>query len=613
MSPSLTDGNDTSVTVPLPRDIDHTKPMNENCPSTPSLSSDSSANSLSSTMTAAASKNHDDSNHPANETSDTATTTATATTSRAHTPITSGTSLSSVSTSSHHPAAADDDDDDRDDDSPAVAPASPPRSYYYLTPLAVQTLPSYQYHGADLSLLYQRVLSPLAGWLVDRATPAWLAPNAITLLGLAWMAASYAIVWCYCPGLYEANDRVAAALRGSQEGGDGFGDDVGGGVPRWIFLFNGCAMLVYQTLDNMDGKQARKTRSSSPLGLLFDHGCDAVNSILGSANWMAAMAMLPGSVGDLLRWKGKGDETDDWSGFDAPPSAVSEAFGGDAVLAALLVLCPMIAFYVSTWEQYYTGKLILPPFNGPSEGLLLGASLSFLSFLYGPMMWQSTSLVDAAADLLHDHSFAAACRGRIRNMDLVVLSSVLALLREIALKIHFVLRTHGAHALRTLLPHAILVGGFLVLLHRDPTLFLRRPRTTMHLVSGLFVEQTTQLMLDHMVGEEFLVRRRWCLAPLVILAGSHLSVELMDAALLAYATGLWVYLAFKIRVTVYEICDVLGIWCFDIVTPHPKRKRAERDEQDKKNTMMIVMKEKRKEEIVGTTVGVDVTNKAKIH
>jgi ethanolaminephosphotransferase len=32
-----------------------------------------------------------------------------------------------------------------------------------------------------------------------------------------------------------------------------------------------------QTIDNLDGKQARRTKSSSPLGLLFDHGCDALN------------------------------------------------------------------------------------------------------------------------------------------------------------------------------------------------------------------------------------------------------------------------------------------------------------------------------------------------
>jgi phosphatidylglycerophosphate synthase len=36
-------------------------------------------------------------------------------------------------------------------------------------------------------------------------------------------------------------------------------------------------LFVYQSLDAIDGKQARRTNSSSPLGELFDHGCDAIS------------------------------------------------------------------------------------------------------------------------------------------------------------------------------------------------------------------------------------------------------------------------------------------------------------------------------------------------
>ena len=97
----------------------------------------------------------------------------------------------------------------------------------------------------------------------------------------------------------------------------------------------------------------------------------------------------------------------------------------------------------------------------------------------------------------------------------------------------------------------------------------------MHLISGLFTEQTTQLMLDHMVEDNFEIRKRWCLLPPVFLAVmmgmGGVSSSSVDTILLVYTTGLWVYLAFKIRVQLYEICDVLGIWCFDILTPHPKK------------------------------------------
>jgi hypothetical protein len=48
-------------------------------------------------------------------------------------------------------------------------------------------------------------------------------------------------------------------------------------APAWTAALAGAALFTYSTLDNMDGKQARRTGSSSPLGLLFDHGCDGLN------------------------------------------------------------------------------------------------------------------------------------------------------------------------------------------------------------------------------------------------------------------------------------------------------------------------------------------------
>lgn len=429
------------------------------------------------------------------------------------------------------------------------------RGYYYLSPQAVKKLPEYQYQGADLSPIYKHFLSPLAAWCVDHLTPTWLAPNSITLLGLMWMILSYCVIWYWAPGLYEANTDVNAAYA----------------VPGVVFLLNGCAMLIYQTLDNMDGKQARKTGSSSPLGLLFDHGCDAVNMIFGSGNWIAAMAMVPGNVEILL-----GEDNENIQN----KSIVCELFGGDAMMACMLVLCPMVAFYVSTWEQYYTGKLILPPFNGPTEGLLLGATLSIVSFLYGSMFWQSTSLVDAAiaklSPQLGQESFIAGLDGCVRNMDLIVVASVVGLVQEVTLKAVFVTRTYGLQALRTLVPNALLSLSTMAIVRMDPSILLRIPRTMLHLTSGLFVEQVTQLMLDHMVEENFEVRRRFVMIPqvgiavMMMMEGMHISTQALDTFFLVYTTGLWVYLTFKVRLQVYEICDVLGIYCFDIVTPKSK-------------------------------------------
>ena len=46
-----------------------------------------------------------------------------------------------------------------------------------------------------------------------------------------------------------------------------------------MYLFNGLAVLTYLHLDCIDGKQARRTGSSSPLGQLFDHGAASPHAI----------------------------------------------------------------------------------------------------------------------------------------------------------------------------------------------------------------------------------------------------------------------------------------------------------------------------------------------
>lgn len=53
-------------------------------------------------------------------------------------------------------------------------------------------------------------------------------------------------------------------------------------IPGWALLFFGFGLFIYQTLDAADGKQARRTGTSSPLGELFDHGCDSVSTLFVS-------------------------------------------------------------------------------------------------------------------------------------------------------------------------------------------------------------------------------------------------------------------------------------------------------------------------------------------
>ena len=49
-------------------------------------------------------------------------------------------------------------------------------------------------------------------------------------------------------------------------------------APAWAFIMSALGLFIYQSLDAIDGKQARRTNTSSALGELFDHGCDAVST-----------------------------------------------------------------------------------------------------------------------------------------------------------------------------------------------------------------------------------------------------------------------------------------------------------------------------------------------
>jgi ethanolaminephosphotransferase len=84
-----------------------------------------------------------------------------------------------------------------------------------------------------------------------------------------------------------------------------------------LYYCSGFAVFLYVNLDCMDGKQARRTQSSSPLGQLFDHGCDALALGLLLTSVRIAMRVPPGweAVGVELSVRGVGLE-EGWEGVE---------------------------------------------------------------------------------------------------------------------------------------------------------------------------------------------------------------------------------------------------------------------------------------------------------
>lgn len=128
--------------------------------------------------------------------------------------------------------------------------------------------------------------------------PMSMAPNMVTTIGGLHCVAAYLITWSYTSNWQ--ND-----------------------VPSWVLALNGYCCMVYYTLDCMDGKQARRTGTSSPLGQLFDHGMDCL--CLQEHNSMCMAWLSLGTTDAVWFW------------------------GSQAAL--------QFSFFMAQWEEYYTGVL----------------------------------------------------------------------------------------------------------------------------------------------------------------------------------------------------------------------------------------------------------------
>jgi phosphatidylglycerophosphate synthase len=140
------------------------------------------------------------------------------------------------------------------------------RRFVYLTPVGRQGLNVYKYKSGGYTPL-DTLLNAFWQWCVT-FVPLWVAPNVITLLGLLCNVAGCAVMLYSSPTL----DKT---------------------IPPWANIFCGITLFIYQTMDAMDGKQARRTKSSSALGQLFDHGCDAVSTLLSALSLCACLGAGP--------------------------------------------------------------------------------------------------------------------------------------------------------------------------------------------------------------------------------------------------------------------------------------------------------------------------------
>ncbi|MEQ2266683.1 hypothetical protein XENORESO_015469, partial [Xenotaenia resolanae] len=130
-------------------------------------------------------------------------------------------------------------------------------------------------------------------------------------------------------------------------------------VASWVWVAAGIFNFLAYTLDGVDGKQARRTNSSTPLGELFDHGLDS---------W--ACIFFVATVYSIF---GRGE-----SGV-----AVGTLY--------YLLWVVLFSFILSHWEKYNTGILFLPWGYDISQGTIslvyLVTAVVGVETWYQPVIW----------------------------------------------------------------------------------------------------------------------------------------------------------------------------------------------------------------------------------
>ena len=187
---------------------------------------------------------------------------------------------------------------------------------------------NFKYKSTDDSIMYNKCMSPCLNVLVNYL-PRWLAPNLITIVSL-----------CF---------NIFAAIISYYDGGF----DFSGQLKPLTCIIIGIFQLIYLLLDNIDGKQARRTGNSTPFGMLMDHGCDIFTNIFTAYN-LSKLAIV----------------------------------GNEDIYSFSIFFGLILGFYMMTYEEYKLGEMHFPPINGTDEGNLfvflfgVGCGIFGQDFLY---------------------------------------------------------------------------------------------------------------------------------------------------------------------------------------------------------------------------------------
>jgi ethanolaminephosphotransferase len=305
-------------------------------------------------------------------------------------------------------------------------------------------------------------------------------------------------------------------------------------MPSWAIIACVISYTTYIIFDYTDGKQARRLKASSPLGLLVDHGTDACTTFY--------VTIVSGSITYLTEMR-------QYLFFYIPLTA---------------------AFFMNTWEEYYMGELVLPEINGVAEGTLYADIVYILSALYGREFY------------LKEVNIFGNYKVRINDLDTYAifgmgcffsLKSLFGVLKKVK-------KDKIYDAIRTSLMYPLFLSTILSVTFLSDSIIVKKYPKFLILTFGfLFSKIMGILQLSHILGSPYRVYQPVFLIPIFSLLIHSLVYYFYNCSLLVSIDALiisvfiWNFISWAhfVYFCSEEICETLNIKRFTLGKRYPSR------------------------------------------
>jgi len=286
------------------------------------------------------------------------------------------------------------------------------------------------------------------------------------------------------------------------------------------------------------------------LGLLFDHGCDAMTT------WVTSMTLF---------------------------TVLQFGNGWVSIFGYIIVMVP---FFCATWEEYYLDGLYLPIVNGPNEGSLGVITLFIVSGAAGCSMWTNSPTGILNCEIVFSVFCALAIITVLGNIYNVFKKG-----RQVFLPAMFNMITVTYMSITMVV----------VLYWSYTNVYAKIPRVFLYFVGFSFAKLAGHLQASHVAGEPFNQFRKSIWFSFTVLnintiigavtKGNNIDEETLMYCLLAWAIIAHVHFILNI---ISQFTTVLGIKCFKVkpkgisATVQDGIKDIRLEEIIAKNTLVLV-------------------------